>query len=471
MDSTKQTGPTILVIFGGTGDLARNMIFPSLYRLYEEHNLPHSFTIIGSSHRAYGDDDYRNFLHEEVFAGSRYDEPVVDAFLNHVQFTAGDFQDPETYTRAGERIRLLEEDMGMCPNKLFYLSTSPQFYETILTQLSQSGIASACGENEWARILLEKPFGKDTHTAQKLDELLGELFEEKQIFRIDHYLAKEAVRNLVTFRLANTLFEPAWSREHVESVAIRMLERGDASGRGSFYDSVGALRDVGQNHILQMLALVAMDACSSLETEQLRENRARALEALIPPDRSDIETYVTRAQYAGYRDTKGVDPESDTETYFSATAYLDNERWRGVPFQLTSGKALAEDCAEISITFRDERSASFLPDTYDNKGMNVLTFQIKPEEMVNLSVWFGKPGSAKKAVHKTFPFKYAELSGHDADHMDAYEKLLYDCIAGDHTVFPRTDEVMAAWRYITPIIENFDAVSLKSYRPATHGPE
>lgn len=463
--------PTLLVIFGATGDLARNKIFPSLFDLYLKHQLPHSFTVIGSTHRPFGDDDFREYLRQEVFTTEQYDRAIVEEFLSHVVFVSGDFDTQDTYTRIGERIASIEAKIGLCPNKLFYLSTSPQFYESILHHLADSKIAEACSDDNWARILLEKPFGKDTHTAQQLDALLGELFNEGQVFRIDHYMAKESVRNLMTFRLANTIFEPAWNKDYVESVTIRMREEVGVEGRGKFYDAFGALRDVGQNHLLQMLALVAMEPCVSQSDSELRDHRADVLQKLIPLSPEDMKTQVVRGQYEGYRSIDGVSDTSDTETYFSITAYLDIPRWEGVPFVIESGKALSEDCAEISISFRNDRSASFLPQEYKDAGRNVLTFRIKPEEKITLDVWVGTPGEKDEAVCNTFSFNYGDLINHERKHIDAYEKILQDCISGDHTVFPRTDEVMAAWKFITPILEQFDTLPLHTYRPGSDGPQ
>ena len=468
MPSTREEQATIITIFGATGDLARTKIFPALYRLYERHQLPHSFTIIGITHRPYGDTDFRHFLESEVFKDEDVDKAVLEAFLQHAIFVSGEFEDKDAYRRVGKRIQDIENEIGLCPNKLFYLSVAPVFYETILRNLSDSDIASACNDKEWSRILIEKPFGNDIASAQALDQLLGELFEERQIFRIDHYLAKESVQNLVTFRFSNPIFEPVWNKDYIKSVEIKMLERGGVEGRGKFYDGIGALRDVGQNHILQMLALVGMDECTDMNPDAIHEYRANVLKAIRPIE--NMAEQVTRGQYEGYRDVKGVEGDSHTETYFDITTYIDNERWEGVPFRMVSGKAMKEDDVEINITFRNDRSVSFLPKEHDDQGENVLTFQVRPRESVTLTLWVGLPGVKEHTSKQIFSFLYEDLEDHEEIHMGAYEKVLYSCIAGDSTVFPSTEEVMAAWRFITPIIENFDTIPLKEYEIGSEGP-
>lgn len=464
------TKATIITLFGATGDLSHTKIFPALYQLYVHHQLPHSFTVIGMTHRIYGDKDFRDFLENEVFKDAETDQAVLEAFLQHVIFVSGEFEDVDAYMRVGERIVGIEKEIGLCPNKLFYLSTSPYYYETILQNLARSEIASACNDSEWSRILIEKPFGKDVTSAMELDKLLGELFQEKQIFRIDHYLAKEAVQNLVTFRFVNTIFEPVWNKEYIKSVTIKMCERGGVEGRGGFYDVIGALRDVGQNHILQMLALVTMDECTGSTSETIHEYRARVLSSLRPIAREEMKENVVRGQYEGYTDIKGVARESDTETYFDITAYIDSERWQDVPFRLVSGKALREDDVEIAITFHNDRSTAFLPAEVAGQGENILIFQIRPDESITFTLWVGLPGIKDRVVKQTFSFKYSDLERHEELHMNAYEKVLYNCISGDMTVFPSTDEVMAAWRFITPIIENFDTIPLEKYEIGSDGP-
>jgi len=461
MVKPQQQEATVITIFGATGDLSRNKIIPSLYKLYERHELPHSFYVIGMSHRDYSDEDFRSFLEREVFSKKKADQATLESFLQHMLFVGGDFEDPEAYSRVGQRIETIEGEVGTCPNKLFYLSVAPLYYKSILKLLAQSHIADACGTEEWARVLIEKPFGQDMESAKELDVLLSELFEERQIFRIDHYLAKESVQNILTFRFANTIFEPVWNKDHIKSVTIKMLERGGAEGRGHFYDSIGALRDVGQNHILQMLALVAMEGCEEVTADTIRTCRAEAMEDIEPI--KDMAKQVFRGQYIGYRDVEGVDNESTTETYFDITAYVDNKRWKGVPFRLLAGKGMKEDDVEITVTFKNDRRLSFVPEEYEDQGENVLTFQVRPDESITLTLWVGLPGVEERVSRKIFSFKYADLPDHEKIHTGAYEKVLYSCIAGDLTVFPSTDEVMAQWKFITPIIEKFDTIPLQEY--------
>jgi glucose-6-phosphate 1-dehydrogenase len=330
----------------------------------------------------------------------------------------------------------------------------PHFYETILDRLSESGLTIPCGGDQgWTRVLVEKPFGSDIATAKKLDKKLADLFTEEQIFRIDHYLAKEALQNIVTFRFANSLFEPLWNAKYIDKVHIKLLEKEGIEGRGEFYDSIGALKDVGQNHILQILAIIAMKRPKSFTAVDIRKERAKILRALKGMSTKDVLKFGCRGQYDGYIGERGVNAVSQTETYFRLETHIADSRWKGVPFFLESGKCLAETKSEIDIYFKNTHAAD----------QNVLTFRIQPDEGIKIRFWVKTPGFSMEAVPKVLKFKYAD-SPSIATLPDAYERVLYDAIVGDQTLFTSTDEVMAAWKFITPISTALPSLSLTLYK-------
>jgi glucose-6-phosphate 1-dehydrogenase len=339
---------------------------------------------------------------------------------------------------------------------------APSFYEIILGNLSKSGLTVPCGGTlGWTRVLVEKPFGSDTDTAKKLDALLGTLFKEEQIFRIDHYFAKEALQNILAFRFSNSLFEPLWNNKHIEAVHIQLLEKNDVEGRGDFYDSVGALKDVGQNHILAMLALLTMSKPDAFDAHSVRRERANILKNLEPITGRNISESAVRAQYVGYKSEAGVSANSNTETYFRLKTFVDNRVWKGVPFYLESGKALSENKAEISIYFKDASG--------DGK-TNILSFRIQPDEAIKIRFWVKKPGFAMETEAKTLSFHYKDFPA-SRTIPDAYEKVLYDAIIGDQTLFTSTDEVKYAWKFITPIIDSWKTLPLRQYQRGSRGPD
>lgn len=453
--------PTVLVIFGATGDLSRRKLIPALFDLYSKGFLPASFKIVGFSRRAFSHDEFREFALLAISeAKKRYNKKQAAAFLKHLRYQPGFFDNALHYQNLTETLIALDNDFGLCSNKLFYLATPPVLYETIFQNLAHSGLTIPCGGAKgWTRVLVEKPFGKDTQTALELDRLLGLLFKEEQIFRIDHYLAKETVQNILAFRFSNALFEPVWNSRHIEKVEIRLLEKQGIGGRGEYYDATGALRDVGQNHILQMLALIAMENPHSLSPSALQQKRAEALQSLRPiANAQDVARYVKRGQYKGYVKEKGVAPRSKTETYFHITAYVDNERWKGTPFFLESGKGMAESKAEIVVYFK-RPDFCLCPPEKESPHPNILTFRIQPDENISLRLWSKKPGFEFELKPRQFLFSYRE-SVNERKLPDAYERILFDCIRGDQTLFAGTSEVLTAWKFISPITENWGATPL-----------
>jgi len=459
----EQISPTIFIICGVTGDLSKRKLLPALLSLYTKKLLPRKFKIVGFSRREFSDQDFRLFLKEEMHINhAMYRPEDIHRFLSNIVYQQGQFDSPIDYENLAKRlIQVDETDFKQCSNKIFHLSVAPSFYETILEQLSKSGLTIPCGGNVgWTRILVEKPFGNDIETAKKLDTLLGALFKEEQIFRIDHYLAKEALQNILAFRFSNSLFEPLWNSKHIECVHIQLLEKIGIEGRANFYDGVGALKDVGQNHILAMLALLAMNRPRAFDAGSIRKERALVLKNLHPITVKNIHTSAVRAQYYGYKEESGVSRNSTTETYFQLKTFVDTKQWDGVPFYLESGKALAETKTEISIYFKD---------TTGEKKTNILSFRIQPDEAIKVRFWVKKPGFGMQTESKTLSFNYKDF--HTTHYIpDAYERVLYDAVLGDQTLFTSTDEVKYAWKFITPIIDSWKRLPLEQYKKGSRGP-
>lgn len=393
--------PTTIVIFGITGDLAQKKILPALADLHARGALPTGMRVVGFSRRDMSQTDIRAFVAAAL--GASGITASVDAFLDTITYVQGEFGDAAAYRRLGEHLQFLDAQYHMrCSNKLFYLSVPPTLYEMIATELSASGLSIPCGGPDgYARILVEKPFGKDLLTAEALDLLFGNLFKEEQVFRIDHYLAKNTLQEILRLRQADPSHDGRWNATYIDRVEIDLFETAVVGSRGPFYDGVGALRDVGQNHVLQMLALVAMDADASVAPADVQKRRADVLERLVPLSPEALQ-HSRRGQYDGYRSEPGVVQDSMTETFFSLVAYVDTARFRGVPFVLSAGKALSRNETKVTVRFKDGSIQTF----------------VVPQQ----------------------------------DSLPAYQKILLDCIAGDQTVFTSTAEVLAEWKFISPIV-------------------
>lgn len=462
--------PTILVIFGVTGDLTKKKLAPALFHLYKKGKLPDRFKVVGFARRDWSDEYFREYLAEVLKEHRDVKNPQECVeFLDKFSYERGEFGTKSDYVSLKETLEKIDESWGMCSNKLFYLAVMPELYEPILKNISITELNEPCDSGGgWLRIIVEKPFGKDLKTARKLDILLGKLFKEEQLYRIDHYLAKEMLQNILIFRFSNNLFEKNWGRETIESIEIKLWEKLGVEGRGNFYDGVGALRDVGQNHLLQMLALVIMERPEDFSADAVREKRAESLKMLKIPKSDEIKQTAFRAQYEGYRTVQGVEPDSQTETYFKIRAYLDSPRWRGVPITMESGKRMREQRKEITIRFHHP-SPCLCPAGvhYQNK----VVIALEPEERITIRFWSKKPGHDFKMEERTFEFLLrpasAKASAGKGQYVEEYEKLLLDCIFGEQTLFVSTDEVRAMWRFIDPIIEAWqkNTVPLKFYKP------
>ncbi len=442
----KLNTPTTLVIFGATGDLARSKLFSALSSMFEKSVLPDKFEVVGFARSPLSDGEFREVITKAA-------KPKSKKFTNHARYLAGLFEDIAAYKKLGELLLRIDGKFKACANKLFYLAVAPKYYKTILENLSASGLTIPCADGAgWTRILLEKPFGSDAQAARELDKHLAQLFREEQIFRIDHYLARETMQNILSFRFSNAIFEPLWSNNYIEHVEIKLLEKEGVGERGTFYDEIGALRDVGQNHILQMLALVAMGHPQKFETASIRRERAKILEALreIRPD--EVSKYTLRGEYAGFRKLGGVRRDSSTETYFRIEAYIDNARWSGVPFYLEGGKGLSENRVEINIFFKTV-SPCFCREPHEGHNhQNMLSFEVKPREQITIRFWTKKPGVNFAIEPRNLSFEY-RAAGSPQTRSEAYEKVLFDCIQGEQVLFASSEEVAASWRFVMPILD------------------
>ncbi len=458
--------PTTLVVFGTTGDLMARKIIPSLAYLAERQRLPSEFEVIGWGRRGWGDPQLREHVSGilDEYAGPRPEGERRTRFISLFRSHDGAFDDPGAYDRLAALLEAADVRRGMCGNKLFYLAVPPEHYTLILQNLANSGLTAPCSlDTGYTRVLVEKPFGHDFATAQDLDELLGSLFREEQIYRIDHYLAKEMLQGILSFRFSNTLFEPSWDARSVQRIDIRLHESIGVEGRGAFYEGVGALRDVGQNHLLQMLALATMDQPMDLSADAIRSARLALLRGLEPLTTEGVSAQTYRAQYIGYRDAEQVAPESVTETYFRLDATLTGPRWGGVPVMMESGKRLGAPRKEIAITLKPAAACLC---SGEGSFENVVTFQLEPEETIRIRFWAKKPGFDADLEPREFTFLLYE-SDERVQYVEEYAKLLIDAIAGDQTLFVSTGEVAEMWRFIDPIVRGWakGAVPLETYAP------
>jgi glucose-6-phosphate 1-dehydrogenase len=448
---------------GVTGDLAKRKIIPALFSLYIKGKLSKKFHLVGFSRRNWSDEEFKEYIRPIITnPKKKISKKNIDGFLEKSKFAGGTFEDPKSYRNLSKIIKKIDKETGVSSNKLFHLATPPDFYETISKNLYKSGLSKIKKESKsWVRILVEKPFGHDLESAKVLELMLSKLFREDQIFRIDHYLAKETLQNIIAFRFSNVLFEPIWNNAYVEKIEVKMFEKEGVTERGDFYDKTGALRDVGQNHILQMLSLATMEDPLILESKAIRKERAKILESLEIISHKEIKEKTIRGQYKGYKNEKEVSSSSQTETYFKISTKINNPRWKNVPIVLEAGKAMSENKAEIKFYFKEKPTCVCeLGDDQDLQ--NILTFHIQPRAGISMQFWANKPGFGFEVEEKELAFDYPKrwIKTHSND---AYERVLYDCLKGDQTLFASTEEILSSWKFITPILENWNKTKLIYY--------
>ncbi len=475
--------PFAFVLFGATGDLAHKKVLPALYQLWRNNLLPHECRIIASGRRDYSDESFRQEIRTSLGKYSRTppEEPAVSEFLERVDYHRGDVDDDATYARLSERLDACDREHGTRGNRLYYLAMQPSAFALVIAQLGKAGLDHEHHEGGWRRIVIEKPFGRDLESAIRLNREVGKVFRESQVYRIDHYLGKETVRNLLVFRFGNGIFEPIWNRRYVDHVQITMAESIGIEDRGSFYEETGASRDVLQNHLMQLLALVAMEPPASFDADALRDEKVKVLRAIAPETEEAVARDVVRGQYGpgwvnatpvrGYREEPEVDPQSETETFVAARFAVDNWRWSGVPFYLRAGKRLAKRATEIAIQFRGVPHRLF-QDTASDPEPNLLAMRIQPDEGILLRFGAKVPGLGLDIRTVNMDFTYG--SSFNVDSPDAYETLILDALLGDASLFTRADEVEEAWGIVTPILDAWadgPPPHFPNYPAGTWGPE
>jgi glucose-6-phosphate 1-dehydrogenase len=475
--------PCILVLFGATGDLAHRKVVPALYQLWRTNLLPHEFCIVAIGRRPYDDETLRKDLRESLEKFSRVlpiDETAWRSFSQRIRYQRCDFDNPDAYDDLTKTLEEIDKEQGGHGNHLFYLATQPSAFAEIVAQLGRVGLDHEKHEGGWRRIVIEKPFGHDLLSAIRLNREVGKVFRESQVYRIDHYLGKETVRNLLVFRFGNGIFEPIWNRRHIDHIQITVAESIGVENRGSFYEETGASRDFLQNHLLQLMSLVAMEPPATFEADALRDEKVKVIRAIGELDRDQIRTDVVRGQYGpgwvaakpvkGYRQEPEVNPDSETETFVAARFEVDDWRWSGVPFYLRTGKRLPKRASEIAIQFKEVPHRLFR-DSSTDPDPNLLAIRIQPDEGIMLRFGAKVPGLGLDVRSVTMDFTYG--SAFTVDSPDAYETLILDALLGDASLFTRADEVEAAWARVTPIIDEWmdePAPDFPNYEAGSWGP-
>jgi glucose-6-phosphate 1-dehydrogenase len=458
--------PATIVIFGASGDLTRRKLVPALHSLECEGLLPPTAHVVGVARSSLSDLEFRDRLYEGVRDYARLGPGLCELwpeFEDRVSYLSGAYDDPQTYLTLGQRLSDLDAGSGTGGNRLFYLATPPSLYPVIVEHLGRAGLNRSSG---WTRIIIEKPFGRDLTGARKLNEQVHAVFDEVQVYRIDHYLGKETVQNILTFRFANTIFEPLWNRNYVDHVQLTVAESVDVAHRGGYYDRAGVLRDMFQNHLLQLLSLTAMEPPARFGANALRDEKVKVLEAV----RSGSQHI--RAQYRGYGDAAGVAPDSQTPTYAALELYVDNWRWQGVPFYLRSGKSLPMKNTQVAVQFKEVPHLMFAASQERRITPNVLSLCLQPEEGIQLRFEAKEPGAGMRSRSVDMEFDYAEDFG-AGTLPEAYERLLLDAMQGDASLFARADEIELSWGLIDPILDQWlspGAAPLAKYEPGSWGP-
>ena len=473
-------GPTTLVIFGATGDLTRRKLLPALYHLSRGQRLPARFSIVGVARDPLGEDGFRAQFRESLrdFAGARDEDPVARSLAQRMHYVGGDFSEPSLFQRVGATLQEINSDGGA----LFYLAIPPTAYTNVIEQLGAAGLSKEESAERWRRVIVEKPFGTDLASARELNQIIHRHFGEEQVFRIDHYLGKETVQNLMVFRFANGMFEPIWNRRYIDHVQITAAETVGVETRASYYEGAGALRDMVQNHLMQLLSLVAMEPPIAFTAESVRDRKLDALLSVQPLiDESSDATHVVRAQYAAgwvgggevpaYRTEPRVSPESTTETFVALRMQLDSWRWAGVPFYLRTGKRMPKRTTEIAIQLRRPPLEIFKRVSPTSVAPNLLIINVQPDEGISVRFEAKLPSTRMQLAPVMMNFRYGTAFGGVVP--EAYETLLLDAMLGDPTMFARHDIVEASWALITPVHEHWrgeQAQTIATYEAGEWGP-
>ena len=459
--------PVSIVIFGASGDLTQRKLVPSLFNLYRKERLPKQYRIVGYGNTAFTDEEFRAHLAEGMkeFASFEYTDEQWKSFASNLVYQQGRYTDLADFKKLGGFLKDWETGSS---NRIYYMATPPGVFPNIIDLL---GLTDQLAEhNGWRRVVIEKPFGTDLESARNLNEQIHKALHEGQIYRIDHYLGKETVQNILVTRFANTIFEPLWNRNYIDHVEITVAEQVGVEHRARFYDQVGALRDMFQNHLLQLVSLVAMEPPASFDATALRNEKVKVLSAIQPMKEEEVPRRTVRAQYKGYREEKGVDPKSTTPTYAAVRLQIDNWRWQGVPFYLRSGKCLKEKLSQVTIEFKEPPHLLF-PNAENHLTPNMLVLYLQPDEGIHLRFEAKVPDSVSKMRSVDMEFHYADSFGKTAI-PEAYERLLLDVLTGDASLFTRADEVETAWGLVDPILQGWETREqpLAFYEPGSWGP-
>jgi glucose-6-phosphate 1-dehydrogenase len=474
--------PCVLVLFGASGDLVKRKLIPALYNLSTGSFLPEQFAVVGVSRSAMSDDEFRRKMSQDLhnFETGELEPRRVEWLMSRLSYMSGDFDQPETYERLRAALGAADEKWGTAGSYLFYLAVPPSQFAPVICLLGDAGLTRE-EEGRWRRVVIEKPFGHDLDSARQLNRDIREVVEESQIYRIDHYLGKETVQNILAFRFANGIFEPIWNRRYIDHVQITVAETVGVESRGGYYEEAGALRDMVQNHMFQLLALTAMEPPISFAPDVVRDERVKILRAVRPIAPEDVLRETVRGQYdAGtvdgkavpaYRAEKNVQPASNVETFVALKLYVDNWRWADVPFYLRTGKRLPRRMTEVAIQFKRAPFILFRETPVEQLKRNLLVLHIQPDEGISLSFEGKVPGPVMQLGQVRMHFQYSDYFGRTPE--TGYETLLYDCMTGDSTLFQRSDLVEVGWGIVMPILDVWSALAPRSfpnYPPGSWGP-
>ena len=483
-DKAQPGDPCIVVIFGASGDLCKRKLIPALYNLMDQGLLPENYAVVGVSNKPMSHDEFRTYMTDNLkeFAGSKIPPERIPEFIKGLYYIGGNFTEKETFEKLAALLKQVDSERKTGGNCLFYLSVPPAFFGTIAQMLGSVGLQSAGSSGSWRRIVIEKPFGRDIDSSRELNTAIGSVFKENQVYRIDHYMGKETVQNIMMFRFANSILEPIWNRDNIDHVQITVTETLGVEGRGGYYDTAGAMRDIIQNHVFQVLAVIAMEPPISLRPDDIRNEKVKVIDAIQPMSEEEILENTVRGQYGpgnvvgksvpGYREDSSVNPKSQIETFCAIKYSIEKWRWAGVPFYLRTGKRMPKRLTQAVMQFKRAPTMLFRNANIESIQPNRLIMNIQPQEGISLMFEGKIPGPSIKLKTVRMDFNY-ETYFHAAPET-GYETLIYDVMIGDGTLFPRFDMVDSSWRVCSPILDiwqNIPARKFPNYAAGTWGPE